>query len=87
MPVLPNHVNAEICSGLISSKQGILDYLAGTYLYRRFFANPSYYFINDLSTETITLFLNKLIDNCVDELLNSKCILINVSHYYLFYYI
>jgi activating signal cointegrator complex subunit 3 len=40
LSVLPNHVNAEICSGEITNRQGIMNYLAGTYLYRRLFANP-----------------------------------------------
>lgn len=74
LPVLPNHINAEICGGTISSMQGILDYLAGTYLYRRLFANPTYYFVEDLSSKGMTLFLNKVITNCVDELIKSKCI-------------
>ncbi|PIO72403.1 hypothetical protein TELCIR_05671 [Teladorsagia circumcincta] len=38
--VLANHVNAEINAGTITSKQGIMEYIAGTYLYRRLFANP-----------------------------------------------
>lgn len=71
---MPNHINAEICGGTISSMQGILDYLAGTYLYRRLFANPTYYFVEDLSSKGMTLFLNKVITNCVDELIKSKCI-------------
>ncbi|PIO61690.1 helicase protein [Teladorsagia circumcincta] len=40
LPVLANHVNAEINAGTITSKQGIMEYIAGTYLYRRLFANP-----------------------------------------------
>lgn len=40
LPVLANHVNAEVNAGMVSSKQGIMEYLAGTYFYRRLFANP-----------------------------------------------
>lgn len=41
LPVLPNHVNAEISSGTVGTHQQILEYLSSTYLYRRLFANPS----------------------------------------------
>ena len=41
LPTLPNHINAEICAGTIMIKQHIAEYLAGTYLYRRLFANPA----------------------------------------------
>lgn len=40
LAVLPNHINAEIASGTISNRQDIVNYLGGTYLYRRLFANP-----------------------------------------------
>lgn len=74
---MPNHINAEICAGAISSNQGILDYLTDTYLYRRLFANPTYYFVDDASDEEIIIFLNKIVKSCINELLESRCILVD----------
>ncbi|KAI6206603.1 Activating signal cointegrator 1 complex subunit 3 [Aphelenchoides besseyi] len=67
LPVLPNHVNAEVCSGSIASKQQIVEYLAGTYLYRRLFANP-----ND---QALVDFLTSIVDLCINELVESQCLM------------
>ncbi|EPB78303.1 DEAD/DEAH box helicase [Ancylostoma ceylanicum] len=77
LPVLPNHVNAEINAGTITSKQGIMEYLAGTYLYRRLFANPNYYGLEDLSETSLIKFLVAVVDQCVADLLASNCIIID----------
>ncbi|EFP09045.1 hypothetical protein CRE_22485 [Caenorhabditis remanei] len=74
LPVLPNHVNAEISAGTIDSKQGIVEYLSGTYLYRRLFANPNYYGLDEDSEESMLKFITKIVDDCVSELLESECI-------------
>ncbi|CAK5112329.1 unnamed protein product [Meloidogyne enterolobii] len=75
LPVLPNHVNAEICSGSIVNRQQIVEYLAGTYLYRRLFANPAYYGIEQLNNKELTTFLSTTVDSCLVELCASYCIL------------
>jgi len=74
LEVLPNHVNAEICSGIISKKQDIIEYISETYFYRRLFANPGYYEIEDESPENLTMFLTNVVDNCLNELIQSSCI-------------
>lgn len=81
MPALPNHVNAEICADTIASKQQIIEYLAGTYLYRRLFANPAYYGIEDFSNQGLTRFLTRIVDECVLELTESSCITINEVYF------
>ncbi|KAK6061588.1 Sec63 domain protein [Cooperia oncophora] len=77
LPVLANHVNAEINAGTITSKQGIMEYIAGTYLYRRLFANPNYYGLENLSEESLIAFLVGVVDGCVADLLDSKCLIID----------
>ncbi|VDN27496.1 unnamed protein product [Cylicostephanus goldi] len=77
LPVLANHVNAEINAGTITSKQEIMEYLAGTYLYRRLFANPNYYGLEDLSEESLIKYLVAVVDGCVMDLQYSKCIIID----------
>ncbi|EGT45065.1 hypothetical protein CAEBREN_32115, partial [Caenorhabditis brenneri] len=74
LPVLPNHVNAEISAGTIDSKQGIVEYLSGTYLYRRLFANPNYYGLEEDSEEAMLKFITQIVDGSVSELLESECI-------------
>uniref|UniRef100_A0A1I7UX80 SEC63 domain-containing protein n=1 Tax=Caenorhabditis tropicalis TaxID=1561998 RepID=A0A1I7UX80_9PELO len=74
LPVLPNHVNAEISAGTIDSKQGIVEYLSGTYLYRRLFANPNYYGLEEDSEEAMLKFITQIVDDSVSELLQSECI-------------
>ncbi|KAI6180712.1 hypothetical protein M3Y98_00750700 [Aphelenchoides besseyi] len=75
LPVLPNHVNAEVCSGSIASKQQIIEYLAGTYLYRRLFANPNYYDIEEFSDQALVEFLTSIVDLCINELVESQCLM------------
>uniref|UniRef100_A0AAF5PWB9 U5 small nuclear ribonucleoprotein 200 kDa helicase n=1 Tax=Wuchereria bancrofti TaxID=6293 RepID=A0AAF5PWB9_WUCBA len=74
---LPNHVNAEIYAGTIASEQHVMEYIANTYLYRRLFANPSYYGIVDTTPEALTQFLVEVVDNCIEELVLSNCIIVN----------
>ena len=42
LAVLPDHLNAEIVSGTVTSKQDALDYLTWTYFFRRLLMNPRY---------------------------------------------
>ncbi|CAI5440695.1 unnamed protein product [Caenorhabditis angaria] len=74
LPVLPNHVNAEISAGTIESKQGIVEYLSGTYLYRRLFANPNFYGLEENTKEAMLKFISGIVDTSIDELTKSECI-------------
>ena len=40
LEVLPDHLNAEMVAGTITSKQAALDYLTWTYFFRRLVMNP-----------------------------------------------
>uniref|UniRef100_A0A914I9P9 Activating signal cointegrator 1 complex subunit 3 n=2 Tax=Globodera TaxID=31242 RepID=A0A914I9P9_GLORO len=77
LPVLANHVNAEICAGLITNRQQVVEYLAGTYLYRRLFANPAYYGLEQLNDKELTTFLSTTVDQCLGELGLSGCVVLD----------
>ncbi|KAL3084609.1 hypothetical protein niasHT_035608 [Heterodera trifolii] len=77
LPVLANHVNAEICSGLITNRQQVVGYLADTYLYRRLFSNPAYYGLEALNDGELTNFLSTIVEQCLAELCQSGCVVLD----------
>lgn len=77
LPVLANHVNAEINAGTITSKQSVMEYLAGTYLYRRLFVNPNYYGLEDPSEPSMISFLAGVVDKSIADLMESGCIVVD----------
>jgi activating signal cointegrator complex subunit 3 len=96
--VLHDHLNAEIISGTITSKQDAIDYLTWTYFFRRLLMNPSYYGLEDTSFQSINQFLSEKVDTTLNDLQKSKCISIEddillfpqtmgriTSYYYLHY--
>ncbi|VDI41364.1 activating signal cointegrator complex subunit 3 [Mytilus galloprovincialis] len=42
LEVLPDHLNAEIVAGTITSKQDAMDYITWTYFFRRLVMNPRF---------------------------------------------
>ncbi|KAK2570728.1 Activating signal cointegrator 1 complex subunit 3 [Acropora cervicornis] len=60
LEVLPDHLNAEIVAGTITSKQDAMDYLTWTYFFRRLLMNPSYYELEDTENESVNKFLSGL---------------------------
>ncbi|CAF3546274.1 unnamed protein product, partial [Rotaria sp. Silwood2] len=80
--VLADHLNAEIVSGTISSKQEALDYLTWTYFFRRLLVNPSYYNMEPLSNntneqQTLNTYLSAIVQRSLDELIRATCIFVN----------
>ncbi|KAG7799378.1 hypothetical protein KL929_001455 [Ogataea haglerorum] len=73
--VLDNHLGAEISAGTIKTRQDAVEFLTWTFLYRRAHHNPTYYGITDNSTEGISKFLSDLIDNSIENLKESKCVI------------
>ncbi|KAK6462530.1 DNA-directed DNA polymerase [Scheffersomyces coipomensis] len=92
--VLDNHIGAEISAGTITTRQEAMDFLTWTFLYRRAHNNPSYYGIEDLSTAGISSYLASLIDDAINNLVESSCVILggkeqlyatpflNISSYY-----
>ncbi|CUM62782.1 uncharacterized protein PRCAT00000340001 [Priceomyces carsonii] len=74
--VLDDHIGAEISSGTITTRQEAVDFLTWTFLYRRVHNNPTYYNVEDTSPLGISRFLSGLIDTTIQELIDSKCVLL-----------
>lgn len=74
LDVLPDHINAEIVAGTISSKQEFLDYLTWTYFFRRLMKNPKYYGLDSLDVQDVNKYLSYLVDGTLTTLVNAKCI-------------
>uniref|UniRef100_A0A182QHM2 Activating signal cointegrator 1 complex subunit 3 n=1 Tax=Anopheles farauti TaxID=69004 RepID=A0A182QHM2_9DIPT len=75
LAVLPDHVNAEIVSGTLRTKQSILDYLTWTYFYRRLVRNPTYYGLESTEMDNINYFLSDLIESILDKLIRAGCVI------------
>lgn len=73
----PNHLNSEICRGVIKDKQTCMDWFTWTFFYIRLYQNPNYYQCNSKSQSDVMEYLSELIDNSFAELINSGCILYN----------
>ncbi|ODV78726.1 DNA-directed DNA polymerase [Suhomyces tanzawaensis NRRL Y-17324] len=72
--VLDNHIGAEISAGTITTRQEAMDFLTWTFLYRRAHNNPTYYGIEDVSTAGVSKYLGDLIDQTLENLMESKCV-------------
>lgn len=72
--MLPDHLNAEIVAGTITSKQDAMDYLTWTYFFRRLLMNPSYYELEDTNNDSVNKFLSGLVEDAVSQVEMSACI-------------
>ena len=70
---LVDHMNAEIVSGTVGTKQEGLDYLTWTYFFRRLVRNPTYYGL-DLQETDVNKYLSALVDVTLQRLVESSCI-------------
>jgi pre-mRNA-splicing helicase BRR2 len=76
---LHDHINAEINSTVIESKQDCLDWLTWTYMYRRLLQNPNYYDLQGKTKEHLNDYLSELVERTLSDLQKSNCININAS--------
>lgn len=71
---LSDHLNAEVVSGVVESKQDAVDYLTWTFFYRRLPKNPNYYGMKGLSNVEISNYLSEVVETALGDLESSKCI-------------
>lgn len=74
LEVLPDHMNAEIVAGTISSKQDALDYITWTYFFRRLVMNPSFYELDSTDFDKVNRYLSSLVEKALRELECSYCL-------------
>ncbi|KAJ2954701.1 hypothetical protein O0L34_g3002 [Tuta absoluta] len=72
--VLPDHLNAEIVAGTVTTKQDIIDYMTWTYFFRRLMKNPSYYNLESTDPGDISYYLSYVIQGSLDVLAQAGCI-------------
>ena len=72
--MLPDHLNAEIVAGTVTSKQDAMDYLTWTYFFRRLLMNPSYYELEDTENESVNKFLSSLVEDAITQVEKSACV-------------
>lgn len=72
--VLHDHINAEVVSGTISSRQDAMDYLSWTYFYRRLVMNPSYYGLTSLDPDKVNQFLSGIVQKTLTDLAGAHCL-------------
>jgi hypothetical protein len=68
MQTLQDHLNAEIVSGTITCMRDAVDYLTWTYFFRRLLGNPTYYHLHASDTESLSGFLQGIVQRCLDDL-------------------
>ncbi|KAG7383350.1 hypothetical protein PHYPSEUDO_003730 [Phytophthora pseudosyringae] len=71
---LSDHINAEIVTKTIESKQDAVDYLTWTFMYRRFMKNPNYYNLQGATNVHLSDHLSELVETTVNALEESRCI-------------
>ncbi|XP_018561947.1 activating signal cointegrator 1 complex subunit 3 isoform X3 [Anoplophora glabripennis] len=69
---LPNHVNAEVANGNITTKGQLVEFIQSTFFYRRLLANPSYYQMEPNSDPDE--YVNDLADSVIGTLQEHRCI-------------
>ena len=62
------------------------DILTWTYFYRRMTQNPNYYNLHNVSHQHLSDHLSELVENTLQDLVNSKCITIGKLYCFLCLY-
>ena len=73
---LPDHLNAEIASKGVETKQDCMDWIAWTFFYRRVQQNPNFYNLVGTSDVHKNDHLSELIEAAVEELVEAECLFV-----------
>lgn len=87
LKVLPEHINAEIAVGTVSTKQDLVEYMTWTYFFRRLLENPIYYNLPTVTPDEINDYLNELIDAVIETLEQNKCVISVEQVIYIYCYV
>lgn len=71
---LTDHMNAEIASGTLSTRNHCIDYLTWTYFFRRLTKNPAYYNVDVTDANGVNNYLKDLVQKTLSKLEQAKCI-------------
>lgn len=71
---LHDPMNSEVVAKTVSNKQGAVDYLTWTLMYRRLAQNPNYYGLQGTSHEQLSDYLSELIETALNDLAAAKCV-------------
>ena len=73
--MLFDHINAEISSGALSTRNLCIEYIKWTYFFKRLVKNPTYYGLtSSTDAKTLNNYLNNVLNNVLNELQKSNCI-------------
>ncbi|CAK7562243.1 MAG: Pre-mRNA-splicing helicase BRR2 [Sporothrix epigloea] len=67
----------EVSTKTITSGDSALEWVSSTYLYRRLFANPSYYSLASRSDDAMGLYMTELVEDTLRELSDTKLVTID----------
>lgn len=65
---LQDHLNSEIVTRTIGTKQDSVDYLTWSFLYRRLVQNPNYYNLKGRGHQHLSDYLSQLIEDTIEDL-------------------
>ena len=72
--VFSDHLNAEVVSGAVRTKQDVVDYLTWTFFFRRLVQNPSYYNLEGTKHAEINEFLSAMVEDSLSDLKKAGCV-------------
>jgi activating signal cointegrator complex subunit 3 len=64
-----DHLNAEIASGTLLTRQNCIDYLTWTYFFRRLTKNPAYYKLTSTKADDLNDYLKGMVNISISKLM------------------
>lgn len=69
-----DHLNAEIASGTLITRQNCIDYLTWTYFFRRLTKNPAFYNLKITDANSLNDYMKALVNTSLAKLVKANCI-------------